>query len=71
MVVVRPSLASQPTAGQDSVGDDWLRVLERIDFHLAILTCRWLHDSAPTYLSADLVGTADVGRGADYDRRRL
>jgi Reverse transcriptase (RNA-dependent DNA polymerase) len=47
-------------------GLHWLRVPERIDFRLAVLIYRCLHDSAPSYLSADLVRTADVG-----SRRRL
>ena len=37
----------------------WLRVAERIQFKIAVLTYRALHDSAPRYLS-DFVRVADV-----------
>ena len=50
----------------------WLRVRERIEFKLATLTCKFLHNPAPSYLGP-LVRVADVSgrralRSANTDR---
>ena len=44
----------------------WLKVLERIQFRLCVLTHRCLHGTAPPYLAETLQSTADV-----QGRRRL
>ena len=44
----------------------WLRIRERIDFRLAVLTFRCLHGLAPSYLAAELRRVSDV-----ESRRRL
>ena len=44
----------------------WLRVRERIEFKVAVLTFRALHGLAPRYLSADIHRIADI-----ESRRRL
>jgi len=44
----------------------WLRVPERILFRLCVLTYRFLHDSAPSYLAETLHLTSDM-----ESRRRL
>jgi len=38
----------------------WLRVPQRIDYKLAVLTFRYLHGQAPSYLTGSLLRTADV-----------
>ena len=38
----------------------WLRVPQRIDFKLAVLTYRCLHSTAPPYLADELHRVADI-----------
>ena len=38
----------------------WLRVLQQINYKLAVLTFRCLHGQAPSYLTDSLLRTADV-----------
>ena len=38
----------------------WLRMPQRVDYRLAVLTYRCLHDSAPSYLAEGLQRVADV-----------